>query len=86
MLYDSICGEVVFKSISAIVQKKLLLLNYNFTTTKLSSQWGLGRVYFCRRISAVFSVGGTSAATWLSLVPPGWVFGIQLDSRCRKKK
>ena len=33
----SVSGEVVFKSVSAIVQKKVMLSNYNFTPTKLSS-------------------------------------------------
>ena len=35
----SVCGEVVFKSVSAILRKKDLLSNYNFATTKLSSHW-----------------------------------------------
>ena len=35
----AICEEVVFKSGVAIVQKKVLLSNYNFATTKLSSHW-----------------------------------------------
>ena len=35
-----ICGEVVFKGVSAIVPKKLFLLNYKITMTKLSGHEG----------------------------------------------
>ena len=34
----SVCGEVVFQSVSAIVAEKVFLLNYKLTTSNLSGR------------------------------------------------